>query len=123
MKQIHLILIDFAICIIQINIVYLVVCVFNDKNDISIFSIMARKIIILGHALREKGLQRQISVGTLVSSQERRALFVSLIYRGYTADEPAVNRWSTAGQPRGLGFVPPSVFPDILGMKRIYRDK
>ena len=45
-----------------------------------------------GHALHEKGLQRQIGVGTLVSSQERRALFVPRIYRGLTA-----------------GFVPPSV--------------
>ena len=35
-----------------------------------------------GHALHEKGLQRQIGVGTLVSSQERRALAVPLISRG-----------------------------------------
>ena len=28
-----------------------------------------------GHALHEKSLQRQIGVGTLISSQERRALF------------------------------------------------
>ena len=35
-----------------------------------------------GHALHEKGLQRQIGVGTLVSSQERRALAVPLINRG-----------------------------------------
>ena len=41
-----------------------------------------------GHALHEEGLQRQIGVGTLVSSQERRALFV-----------PLINRWSNAGQP------------------------
>ena len=41
-----------------------------------------------GHALHEKGLQRQIGVGTLVSSQERRALAVLVI-----------NRLSTAGQP------------------------
>ena len=46
-----------------------------------------------GYALHEKGLQRQISVGTLASSQERRALLV-----------PRINRWSTAG------FVPPSVY-------------
>ena len=31
------------------------------------------------HALHEKGLQKQIGVGTLVSSQEQRALFVPLI--------------------------------------------
>ena len=42
----------------------------------------------------EEGLQRQIGVGTLVSCQERRTLFV-----------PLINRWSTAD------FVPPSVFP------------
>ena len=35
-----------------------------------------------GLALHEKGLQRQIGVGTLLSSQERRALFVPLINRG-----------------------------------------
>ena len=45
-----------------------------------------------GHALHEKGLQRQIGVVTLVSSQERRALAV-----------PRMNRLSTAR------FVPPSV--------------
>ena len=50
-------------------------------------------IIIPGHALHEKGLQRQIGDGTLVSSQERRALAVPLINRGSTAD-----------------FVPPSVY-------------
>ena len=59
--------------------------------------------LIPGHALHEKGLQKQIGVGTLVSSQERRALFVLLINHGSAADKPVVNRWSTAG------FVPPSV--------------
>ena len=44
--------------------------------------------LVPGHALHEKGLQRQKSVGTLVSSQERRALAV-----------PVINRLSTAGQP------------------------
>ena len=43
---------------------------------------------IPGHALHEKGLQRQIAVGTLVNSQQRRALAV-----------PQLNRWSTVGQP------------------------
>ena len=38
---------------------------------------------IPGHALHEKGLQRQIGDGTLVSSQERRALAVPLINRGF----------------------------------------
>ena len=33
------------------------------------------------HALHEKGLQRQIGDGTLVSSQERRALAVLLMNR------------------------------------------
>ena len=44
----------------------------------------SRKLVppIPGHALHEKGLQRQIGVGTLVSSQERRALAVPLINRG-----------------------------------------
>ena len=48
--------------------------------------------IIPGHALHEKGLQRQISVGTLVSSQERRALAVPLINRSSTELRPQVNR-------------------------------
>ena len=34
-----------------------------------------------GHALHEKGLRRQIGVGTLVSSQERRTFLVLLINR------------------------------------------
>ena len=45
--------------------------------------------LIPGHALHEKGLQRQIGVGTLVSSQEQIALLVALINRGLTADEQA----------------------------------
>ena len=55
-----------------------------------------RQVIIPRHALHEKGLQRQISVGTLVSSQERRALAVPLINRLSTACQPRVNRGSTA---------------------------
>ena len=46
------------------------------------------RIEIPGHAMHEKGLQRQIAVGTLFNSQQRRALAV-----------PRLNRWSTAGQP------------------------
>ena len=49
-------------------------------------------MLIPGHALHEKGLQRQIGIGTLVSSQERRALAVLLINRLSTADQPRVNR-------------------------------
>ena len=37
---------------------------------------------ILGHALHEKGLQRQKGVGPLVSSQEQRALLVPRFNRG-----------------------------------------
>ena len=37
---------------------------------------------IPGHALHEKGLQRQIGVGPLVGSQEERALLVPLKNRG-----------------------------------------
>ena len=36
---------------------------------------------VSGYVLREKGLQRQIDVGALVSSQEQRALAVPLINR------------------------------------------
>ena len=57
-----------------------------------------------GHALHEKGLQRQIGVGTLVSSQEQRALLVPVINRLSTAGQPVINRGSTAG------FVSPSVY-------------
>ena len=60
--------------------------------------------VIPGHALHEKGLQRQIADGTLVSSKERRALLVPRINRGQTADEPRFKWWSTAG------FVPPLIY-------------
>ena len=76
--------------------------------------------LIPGHALHEKGLQRQKSFGPLVSSQHERALLVPLINRGQTADKSVMNRLSNAG------FVPPSAyigFPDMLCMKRVYRDK
>ena len=43
---------------------------------------VARKESVPGHALHEKGLQRQIGVGTLVNSQQRRAFVV-----------PVINRW------------------------------
>ena len=39
-------------------------------------------IPIPGHALHEKGFQRQIGVGTLINSQQRRALAVPVINRG-----------------------------------------
>ena len=48
---------------------------------------------IPGHALHEKGLQRQKGIDPLVSSQERRARFVLRINRG-----------SDAGQTRILFF-------------------
>ena len=41
-----------------------------------------KELYIPGHALHEKELHRQKGVGTLVSSQERRALAVPLINRG-----------------------------------------
>ena len=41
----------------------------------------SRRAVIPGHALHEKGLQRQIGVCTLVSSQERRAAVVPRINR------------------------------------------
>ena len=44
-----------------------------------------------GHALHEKGLQKQKGVGTLVSSQERKAAVVPLS-RWCTANKPRVNR-------------------------------
>ena len=49
-------------------------------------------LVVPGHALHEKGLQRQIGVGTLVNSQQRRALAVSVINRGSTGYKPRVNR-------------------------------
>ena len=47
---------------------------------------------ISGHALHEKVLQRQIGVGTLVNSQQRRALAVRQLNRWSTACQPLVNR-------------------------------
>ena len=46
---------------------------------------MDLKFIVPGHALHEKGLQRQIGVDTLVSRQQRRALAVPRLNRGSTA--------------------------------------
>ena len=43
-------------------------------------------VLVPGHSLHEKGVQRQIGVGTLVSNKERRAAVV-----------PRINRLSTAG--------------------------
>ena len=59
--------------------------------------------------MHEKGLQRQIGVGTLARSQERRALAV-----------PRINRWTIAG------FVTLSVYMglrDMPCMRRVDRDK
>ena len=53
----------------------------------------SRSLYIPGHALHEKGLQRQEGAGPLVGSQERRAAVVPLINRGSNA-----------------GFVPPPVY-------------
>ena len=54
--------------------------------------------------MHEKGLQRQIAVGTLVNSQQRRALAVPVINRGQTGYQPVINRLSTGR------FVPPPVY-------------
>ena len=43
---------------------------------------IAKSFRFPGHAFHEKGSQRQIGVGPLVSSQEERALLVPLINRG-----------------------------------------
>ena len=43
---------------------------------------MSMKLIIPGHALYEKGLQRQKGVGPLTSSQKQRVLLVPVINRG-----------------------------------------
>ena len=48
--------------------------------------------VIPGHALHEKGLQRQKGVGPLVSSQEHRALLVPQLNRLSTGCQPIVNR-------------------------------
>ena len=52
------------------------------------FSCLAAQIP--GHALHEKGLQRQKGVGPLVGSQERRALLVPLINRVKTVCQPLI---------------------------------
>ena len=64
-----------------------------------------------GHALHEKRLQRQKGVVLLVSSQEQRAYFVPRIRKSLT------NRLSIGR------YVPPSVFPDMPSMKRVYKEK
>ena len=51
------------------------------ENDCSL-SVRFVSPWVPGHALHEKGLQRQIGVGTLVNSQQRRALAVPVINRG-----------------------------------------
>ena len=56
--------------------------------NVELVELVNGDLVVPGHALHEKGLQRQIAVGTLVNSQQRRALAV-----------PRLNRWSTAGQP------------------------
>ena len=63
----------------------------STNRSLQIYHVWAR-IVFPGHALHEKGLQRQKSAGPLVSSQEERALLVPLINRGSTGDEPRVNR-------------------------------
>ena len=78
---------------------------------------------IPGHALHEKGLQRQISVGTLVSSQERRALAVLVVNRLSTAGQPRVNRGSTAGQPRVNRSFRSSIPGHALHEKGLQRQK
>ena len=43
-----------------------------------------------GHALYEKGLQRQKGIGPLVGSQERRALLAPVLNRSQTACQPLI---------------------------------
>ena len=54
----------------------------GDLFDIVDYVIVECVVSIPGHASHEKSLERQISVGTLVSSQEQIALLVALINRG-----------------------------------------
>ena len=49
---------------------------------VSCFLSMELSLFFPGHALHEKGLQRQIDFGTLVNSQQRRTLAVPVINRG-----------------------------------------
>ena len=68
----------------------------SSRNNSLLFDRSESRVLfgnIPGHALREKGLERQISVGSLFSSKEQRALLV-----------PVINRSSTAR------CVPPSVY-------------
>ena len=77
----------------------------TEAAEVVVEEIVRESIMMVpGHALHEKGLQRQLAVGTLVNSQQRRALAVPVINRGQTADKPRMNRWSPAG------FVPPPVY-------------
>ena len=62
--------------------------------DIYIYVYIHVYVCFLGYALHETGLQRQVEVGTLVSSQRRRALAVLVI----NCLSSRVKRGSTAGQ-------------------------
>ena len=48
--------------------------------------------VIPEHALHERDLQRQIGVGTLVSSHDKKTVAVLLIHRRYTGLQPVVYR-------------------------------
>ena len=61
---------------------FMISCYQSVYSIIIIIILITFVIIIPGHALHEKGLQRQKNVGPLVGSQEQRALLVPLITRG-----------------------------------------
>ena len=69
----------------------------GDADDHLVLYKVALVFFIIGHALHEKGLQWQIGVGTLVSSQERRALAAPLIKNLLTAGQMRINRWFRSG--------------------------
>ena len=65
----------------------------GQERNASIHNLISRSYAFIpGHALHEKGLQRQKGVGPLVGSQERRALLVPVINRLQTGYKPLVNR-------------------------------
>ena len=64
--------------------------VLDSTSALTLMVVACGNLVILmgespGHALHEKGLQRQKGAGPLVSSQERRALFIPLLKRGSNA--------------------------------------
>ena len=141
-----------------ISILILFVCVSGGRSSVGSSMVCEARgglfvclTVFPGHTFHTKGLLRQLCVGTLINSQQWRALAVfslsGLKIPGHALHEkglqrqigvgtlvnsqqrralavPVINRWWTAGQPRvNRGFCSSTGFPDMPCMKRVYSDK